>query len=46
MIIEILKFMLLLVYTILLITFMWYIFYKVILSRYKLFREIFQIDKR
>ena len=44
-ILEIFKFLFILLYTVLLITFMWYIFYKIILLRYKFFREIFQVDK-
>ena len=41
LIIEIIKVIFLLIFTICLITFMWYIFYKLILNRYKIFREIF-----
>ena len=44
-ILEILKFLFVLLFTVLLITFMWYIFYKIILLRYKFFRDIFQVDK-
>ena len=44
-ILEILKFLFVLLFTVLLITFMWYIFYKIILLRYTFFREIFQVDK-
>ena len=44
-IIEILKLLLVLLFTIVLITFMWYIFYKIILLKYTFFREIFQVDK-
>ena len=41
LIIEIIKVIFLLIFTICLITFMWYIFYKFILSRYKIFRELY-----
>jgi hypothetical protein len=44
-ILEILKLMFVLFLTIFLISFMWYIFYKIILLKYTFFREIFQVDK-
>ena len=44
-ILEIFKLLFVLLYTVLLITFMWYIFYRVILLRFELFREIFQVGK-
>jgi hypothetical protein len=44
-ILEILKLMFVLFITIFLISFMWYIFYKIILLKYTFFREIFQVDK-
>ncbi len=38
----IIKLVFLLLVNIVLITFMWYLFYKLVLRRYKIFREIFE----